>query len=80
MTISYKSLYFVTPEPRVGAFVYRNVGKVYWYTVYVYILYELNRMLISKNVNNDVTMNPPISEPVTSAEPRFNENKHPTRT
>ena len=32
-TISYKSLYFL--EPRVGAFVYRNAGKVYMFGVSV---------------------------------------------
>ena len=28
-TVSHKSLYFTPPEPRVGAFVYRNAGNVY---------------------------------------------------
>ena len=28
--------------------------------IYGYIFYGLSRILMSKNVNNDVTMNPPI--------------------
>ena len=35
-TISYKSLYFV--RPRVGAFVYRNTGKVYSSNIFTTIL------------------------------------------